>query len=728
MLWVENLAMVRTRSVRNPGARGVARLGTALVAALLLCALAAGAAPRYEVARHETINRGLGPPPPEVARSSPAAAWHSFLALARGGKFDLAAHLLDLSDTPPPQQPAVGAERAEQLYKLLMVLKAREDAVTTEAETGPAIGGQVTNEVIAVRFDRSGISGEIRLRHTVGAMPYELAWLVSRETVASVPFWYRVLVKGEAPRGAEPLDIGLGPIPADVQRGTPREAVAGFLAACQAGRFGLASFYLDLGEFPPERQRAEGERLARRLMLTLQRTGWVDLEKLSNDPLGSPEVGVPENEQRMGVVKVGHQPVELLLAHRFDAELGHVWTVSQGTVAQIDRLYDAHGYGWLGDHAPAALFAVSLAELQLWQWLGILVGLLASWLVSRYLGRWVVRLLLHFARRTAMQWDDAVAWALDGPAGFLLWAAILLLVARWLGLTPAAWVVARYLCKLLALAGVGWFVVRLVDDGARRTRETAKERYLVGFLPVATRIVKALVVALVGLAALDVIGLNVVAGLGALGIGGVALAFAAQKTLENLFGTAAIAGDRPFEVGDFVAIGPDIGTVEDIGFRSTRLRTVARTRVTIPNGLIAAGRIENYTARDRILYNPVLTLVYSTTEAQLTAVIEGVKRLLGSHPKVYQGEYRVRFAAFGENALRVEVWSWIATRVYLEYTEVVEELNFAIAKIVREAGSDFAFPSRTVYMAAAEPAEAGAVGGSGRNGTVPGTNRPNGSG
>ncbi len=110
--------------------------------------------------------------------------------------------------------------------------------------------------------------------------------------------------------------------------------------------------------------------------------------------------------------------MELLLAHRFDAELGQVWTVSQDTVAQIDRLYAAHGYGWLGDHAPVALFSVSLAELQLWQWLGILAGLLVSWFVSRYLGRWAVRLLRHLARRTVMQWDDAVASALDGRPGF----------------------------------------------------------------------------------------------------------------------------------------------------------------------------------------------------------------------------------------------------------------------------------------------------------------------
>jgi MscS family membrane protein len=659
------------------------------------------AAARQEIVRREAINPGLGTPPPEVVRSSPAAAWRSLLTLAGAGKFEQAANLLDLSETAPALQRKVGAETAEKLFRILQLLEAREDAVTTEDEAGPSIGGQPTDSVVAMRFERSGITGEVRLRHTVGRAPYELAWLFSRETVASVPFWYRVLVKGEAPRGAEPLDVGLGAIPAEVQRGTPRESMAGFLAACQEGRFDLAAYYLDLGALPADRQREEGARLARRLMLALQRTRWVEPEKLSTEPLGTPETGVPENQQLFAVVQVRHQPVELLLAHRSDAELGHVWTVSQDTVAEIDRLYEAHGYGWLGDHAPLVLFALSIADLQLWQWLGIFVGLLASGLFSRYLGRWAVRLLGSLARRTPVSWDDAVAWALDGPMAVLLSAVILLLVARWLGLMPTAWAVARYISKLLVLVGLGWFLVRLVDAGERRVRETAKlgGQAGLGFLPMASRVAKVVVVILMGLAALDVIGINVIAGLGAIGIGAAAIAFAAQKTLENLFGTAAIASDRPFEVGDFVGIGQDTGTVEQIGFRSTRLRTLARTLVTIPNGLVASGRVENLSARDRIMYNPVLRLAYATTTAQLTYVVDEVNRLLLSHPKLFRGEQRVRFAAFGESALLIEVWCWVATRDFLEYTGVVEELNFAIAEIVEKAGTSFALPSRTLYMA-----------------------------
>jgi len=699
----ENPAMEPTPLARVPARRLclVAALAVVVAAAL---PPAAGAARTLDLARREAINPGLGPAPAEAARSSPAAAWRSFLALAEAGRYGDAAHLLDLVGTPPAQQAKAGAATAEELFRVLQLLKARPDAVTTEEESGPALDGRPVNEVVAMRFERSGISGEVRLRHTVGSSPYQLAWLFARETVASVPFWSRVLVKGEAARGAEPLDVGLGAIPDEVSRTTPRETVAGFLAACQEGRFDLAAFYMDLGGIPPERQQPEGRRLARRLMLTLQRTGWVDPEKLSDEPLGRPETGVPENEQLLAVVTVRHQPVELLLSHRADAELGHVWTISQETVAAIDRLYEARGYGWFGDRAPVAMFAIRFADLQLWQWLGLLVGLVASWFASRLLGRGLVRLAGWLSRRAAPVWHEAVIRPLDGPLAFLLASVILALLARWVGVTPDAWAVTRYTCKLLALAGVGWFLVRLVDATAARLRVAAQGRGGVGagFVPMTVRVAKAVAVTMIGLAALDVVGINVVAGLGALGIGAAALAFAAQKTLENLFGTFSIASDRPFEIGDYVTIGQDSGTVEDVGFRSTRLRTLARTLVTLPNGSVASGRVENFSARERIMYNPVLRLSHATTAAQLREVVDGVAALLAAHPTVYQGEKRVRFAAFADGAFNVEVWCWVSTRDYVAYTAVVEELNFAILGVVERAGTSLALPGRTVVLAGGE--------------------------
>ncbi len=701
--------MPRARS--GPSRRGRSHLAPAVVvlgAAAVLLASQLPGAERQQLVRHEAINLGLGSPPAAAVRSSPAAAWRSFVTLARNGRFEDATHLLDLADVPVDQQRKAGPRLAEQLYRVLDTLHAREDAVTTEDEAGPKVGGEPTNLVVALHFDRNGISGEVTLHRAEDLSHHELAWLFTGEAVASVPFWYRVLVKGEPVRGAEPLDVGLGPIPAGVKRGTPREALGGFIRACQQGRFGLAAHYLDLEAIPPGEQPREGALLARRLMLALQRTGGVDLDRVSKAPLGAPEAGLPENEERFAVVRVSHQPVELLLTHRWDPELGHVWMISRDTVARIDELYEAHGYGWIGDRAPLIFFAMSFAGLQLWQWLALAVGLVVAWVMSRYLGRWAVALSHRVARRTPFAWDDTIAGALDGPLGLLLWAGILAVVARWLGLAPEAWVIARQICKLLVLVGVGWFLLRLVDLGANRIRQTAGtgETVKLGFLPMAVRFAKVTAVILVGLAALDVIGLNVLAILAGLGLGGVALAFAAQKTLENVFGTISIAGDRPFEVGDFVTIGEDSGTVEDVGFRSTRLRTVGRTLVTIPNGVVAAGRVENFTARDRIMYNPALGLAYETSPAQLSYVIGEIKRLLASNPRVFQEGNRVRFASFGQSSLNVEVWCWISTRDFVEYTGIVEDLNFAIVEIVHRAGTSFALPSRAVYLAPGGRADA----------------------
>lgn len=645
------------------------------------------------------VNAGLGTVPPDVARSSPAAAWGSFLTLASQRSWGKAAHLLDLSEVSPAGQRQVGEQVAEQLDAILDRLRARRDAVSEESPEGPFVDGRVTGFVPALRFEREGIRGEVALHRVEDAARGEKAWLFTPQTVSRIPFWYRVLVKGEAVRGTEPINPGLGVVPAEVRRGTPREALTGYFEAWHAGRFDLASHFLDLGAFPASEQAAQGTRLARRLNLALLRIEWIDMDAVSSEALGTPEVGVPDEEERFLSTTVHGRHLDLRLSHRWDPDQGHVWLISRQTVAGIDRLYSRYGLGSLGDRAPLVFFSVSFAGLQLWQWLSILVALGLGWLASRWLGRWSVRLARRLAARTAVTWDDALVRGLDGPAGLIIWAVVLFAVSPVIGLAPEVRTVAFTLFKLLMASGVGWLLLRLVDSTAEHLRSASPENVVgVGFLPVFVRFFKVLVVAILVLVGLDVAGINVVGVLAGLGLGGVAIAFAAQKTIENMFGAASIAGDRPFQVGDFVSIGSDLGTVEDVGFRSTRLRTLARTVVTIPNGVVAAGRVESFSARDRILYNPTIGLVYETRATQIRAIRDGIKRLLETHPRVHQPDHRVRFRSFGDSSLNLEVLCWVATNDFNEYLEVAEELNFAIAELVDREGSSFAFPTRTVVV------------------------------
>lgn len=680
------------RWFRRAAAVGLAVVAVAVVAPARCLA--------EEIATRATINPGLGPLPPDIVRITPAATWRAFSDLGSRGQFSRAAHLLDLSEVAPDDQRAVGRAVAEKLYQVAEKLKVDRDAVTSDDPEGPKIGGKPVNVAVVAHFEKVPARGDIWLQRVESTSGSETCWLISRRTVSSVPFWYRAVVEGQAREKLAPLNQGLGPVPEDVSRETPRQALTGLLDACRAGRFDRAAQYLDLSELPRGEQAGRGQQVARRLLMVLLRTAWVDPETISDSPFGSPELNLPEDEERFAVVKLRDAAVELKLKHRWERGFGHVWTVAPETVAGIDSLYQKRGYGWLGDHAPVLFFSLSMGGLQLWQWLSLLVGLGLGWLASRVLGHWLLVPARHIARRTSMGWDDAAVNALDGPFGLAIWAVLLYLAMPLVGVSPEARGIVKVLCKLLGLVGVGWFLVRLADASIARvsSRTGPEDQVGLGFMPALARFVKFMIVLLVGLAALDVVGVKVMGVLAGVGLGGIAIAFAAQKTLENMFGTVAIAGDKPFQVGDYVTIGTDTGTVEDVGLRSTRLRTLARTVVSIPNGVVVAGRVENLSERDRILYNPTVSLTYGATVAQLRAILDAVKTLLATHPGVHPEGQRVHFRRFAESGLDLDLQCYVATREWVEYLRVVEEINFGIAEIVERHGSSFAFPTRTVHL------------------------------
>lgn len=681
---------------------GLRRFGLA-AAVLVLAAggvFADAAVQPQDIALRDAINPGLAAPPAGVNRGNPAAAWQSFLQLGGEGRFGAAAHLLDLTEVPQDQQVAVGAEVAEKLFRVLRGVGARRAAVSTEDPAGPLAEGVALNVVVAARFQRSGIAGEVWLRRTQDAASGEMAWLITRQTVSSVAFWYTVVVLGESPEVGERLNPGLGPAPDSVYRGNPRAALTGFQHAVRAGQFGRAAHYLDLQSFPEVDQPAEGRRLARRLMLVLLQKAWVDPGTLSNDQFGAPQKDIPDGLQRIAALEISGQPVDLLLARRLDPEHGTVWTFSRDTTDRIDALYRASGYGWIGDVLPAPLFSLRFGGLQLWQWLALVLLLVVGWLVSRWIAFVAVRMLRAVASRTEARWDDELVRALDGPLALVLWGLLLAAGSPWVGLPPGAQGIAAQLWQAISLFGLGWLLFRLVDGTVAYLRQTAGDVNPVGvsFLPIASKVIKVLVFAFVGLAILDVVGFNVLAILTGLGLGGLAIAFAAQRTLENLFGAAAIAGDRPFTVGQFVTVGDVTGTVEDVGLRSTRIRRLDRTIVTIPNSTVAGAQVVNFGVRDRFLYNPVIGVVYATTADQLRFIIDEMRKMLIRDERVLPDVRRVRFRGFGASSLDIETFCWVRAADWSEFTGIAEDLNFKIMDIVLRAGSSFAFPSQTLYL------------------------------
>ena len=228
-----------------------------------------------------------------------------------------------------------------------------------------------------------------------------------------------------------------------------------------------------------------------------------------------------------------------------------------------------------------------------------------------------------------------------------------------------------------------------------------------GLLPLGRKLAKVLLLAIGVVSVLNELGFHVESLLAGLGIGGIALALAAQKTVENLFGSVAIGVDQPFRVGDFVKVEDVVGTVESIGMRSTRIRTLDRTVVTLPNGKLADLKAETFAARDRLRLFANLGLVHGTTAAQLRAVIAGVEKALQAHPRIWPGGTTVRFTEFREAALNVEVMAWLQMTDWNAFTAERQELLLRFLEVVEAAGTSLAYPTRTVHLVQRPPAGSG---------------------
>lgn len=257
------------------------------------------------------------------------------------------------------------------------------------------------------------------------------------------------------------------------------------------------------------------------------------------------------------------------------------------------------------------------------------------------------------------------------------------------------------LFQVLMVMSVTWIILRLVDFLglilAHRASLTASKSddQLVPFFRDAIKIVFIIFAFFFILGA--VFNMNIASLIAGLGIGGLAVALAAKESLENLFGSFTIFLDKPFVVGDLVQVGPIIGTVEKIGFRSTRIRTLEKSYVTIPNKKMIDQELDNLSLRTfrRGRFN--IGITYNTSIEQIKAIVTDIQKFIDDHPNTDQ-EGRVRFMEFGASSLDIMVQYFVDTMDWDVYIKIREEINFEIMAIVNRHGSSFAFPSRSVYL------------------------------
>jgi len=520
---------------------------------------------------------------------------------------------------------------------------------------------------------------------------------VRRLAVALV--WVAVLVAG-APAQPTSTTLPAQVAPPEPSLGfeSPQSTMRGYLTAARAGEWARAAGHLDLRGQPAD----AGPRLARELKIALDRSLWVDLDALDDSVEGLRDDGLPPRHDLVGIVHLAGTAVKITLERVAAPDGSQEWKISRATVQQIPAVYEELGDGRIGELMPAALADVGLFEVRLWQWLGLALvvaaALGAAWALTAAFGR----LGSPLVRRTSSRLDDALGDLLAGPVRLVLTTALLGPGVQALRLAiPAERVVLGVRTALLILAGT-WVNLRLIDALARvaEQRFAAQGPGAAAVVPLGRRSAKVFVVAIALLLVLGNFGFDVTGILAGLGVGGIAVALGAQKSLEHLFGGVSLIADAPVRVGDFCRFGERLGTVVDIGLRSTRLRTPERTVVTVPNATFSTMQLENFGVRDSILLTAKLGLRYETTPDQLRWVLGRLEQLLRDHPKILPEPARVRFVGFGASSLDLEVFAYANTTDANEFLLVRQDLLLAMMDVVAEAGSGFAFPSQTIYAAA----------------------------
>lgn len=493
----------------------------------------------------------------------------------------------------------------------------------------------------------------------------------------------------------------------DISPESPRAALEQFLRLARAGRFAEAARFLEV----PDSLRDSAPRFAQRLKIALDRHLWLDMDRVSGAATGDPDDRLAVGLDQLGVIAGTdgtRYPVRLA---RAATDSGTTWRFTRGTVARIDDWYATVENRWLIEHLPGVLLRTGPLDILWWQWIALPVLLVVVWLVGR-IGSVLIRAVgARLVQRTRVEWDDRLLERLGGPIAV---AVALVAAAALLPLLSLAQPVDDVMYRLVR-AGFFftffWALWRVVDV-SREVMATsawamtaATSRNLI---PLGSRIAKAVVLAMAVVAILSLLGFPVASLIAGLGIGGLALALAAQKTVENLFGAFSIGVDQPIREGDTVRVEEFVGTVESIGLRSTRFRTLDRTVITIPNGKLADMRLESLTARDRLRFATVIGLVYDTTAAQMREVLAGIERVLRAHPKLWTESLTVRFREFADSSLNIEVMAWFETTDWAEFITIRQEVLLQIMEVVERAGTSFAFPTRTVHLVGEPAANDGA--------------------
>lgn len=505
--------------------------------------------------------------------------------------------------------------------------------------------------------------------------------------------------KGDAKADQHPGQV---PISTDMHgRDTPRTSVKEFFRAARKGDYERASRYLDLGDLPEELAEERGAKLARQFKVVLDRTLWVDLDLLSPEPQGHTDDGLPADRDFVGRIQTRERSIDVSLQRKPVAEGNYIWQFSSATVARIPELYQQFGYGPLGDWLEGNLPEWEFLGMPAWEWVLIVVFGTIGYLVA-FVPTWIAA---RRARRSESGIVRQIGKLITGPVRLLLALAILRYLTRLLPLSVTARAIMDVKTgPLLILVWAGFLLTNLLTDVAGERLQKKGSGAARVLLPPTRAGVKILIVLVACVVWLENVGFQVSTLLAGLGVGGLAVALAAQDVLKNFLGSIMILLDKPYSVGQRINVKGHDGTVEEIGIRSTKLRLLTGRQVTIPNEEMAKIDIENVTRRNYIKRVSELGITYGTPPEKVEKALEILRGILDNHEGMDPNRPpRVYFTEFNPSALNIRMTYWYHPARLWDFYAHSEAVNLSILRAFNEAGIQFAFPSTTTYLAQSGP-------------------------
>ncbi len=490
------------------------------------------------------------------------------------------------------------------------------------------------------------------------------------------------------------------------ERASARATMTTFLEAMndaaggERARLTTAIECLDLSDLDPTVRDVRGRELAVGLKEIIDHTRLVVLEDISDDPAGAPWVFLRESTGEVVIGAVGGD-------WRFTREtVGSVAALLE-TALERERIAgvpEAPAFlapsTWIRSRVPDSLREAAFL-LEHWQWLGLLALILIGVVVDRLVTAIIASTARPVFGRLMPHADPDVLRQSLRPFGILAMGLVWWSGLLGLGLPDRALAILFFAVKLITAASGVWAVYRFVDIacvwfGERAAATETKFDDLL--VPLVRKSLKTFVVAFGLVFVADNLDIDITSLVAGLGLGGLAFALAAQDTVKNLFGSLTILLDRPFQVGDWIAVGDIDGTVEEVGFRSTRVRTFYNSLITLPNSNLINTAVDNFGARSWRRWSTHLSITYDTPPEKIEAFCEGVRELIRRHPHTRKDYFHVYANKFSAASLDVMLYVFFGTPDWGKELEARHALFLDILRLAEELKVEFAFPTQTLHV------------------------------